>query len=88
MWDSEVVAAIRRWIIVEEEKDLDHVACAEDVPSWARISLVERSLRSAERRVYLKYRKGQWNEYYGLGVSAMRRGSVTERAMLLGVQLS
>ena len=67
VWDSLVLAAIVRWVIGEEESDLDDVTCAEDVPRSLRIYMVERSLHVAERRCLVKYMKGQRNEYNGLG---------------------
>lgn len=67
VWDSSILAAIVRWVIGEEESDLDEVNCPEDVPLSVRIYMVERSLRVAERRCLVKYLKGQRNEYNGLG---------------------
>ena len=67
VWDSLVLASIVRWVIGEEESDLDEVTCAEDVPLSVRIYMVERSFRVAERRCLVKYLKGQRNEYNGLG---------------------
>jgi hypothetical protein len=67
VWDSLVLAAIVRWVIGEEESDLDDVTCAEDVPRSVRIYMVERSLQFSERRCLIKFLKGQRNEYNGLG---------------------
>ena len=67
VWDSLILASIIRWQIDEEESGLDEVACAEDVPISARIYIVERSLRVAERRCLVKYLKGLRKEYSGLG---------------------
>jgi hypothetical protein len=67
IWDSLILAAIVRWVIGEEESDLDEVSCAEDVPLSVRIYMVERSLLIAERRCLVKFLKGQRNEYNGLG---------------------
>ncbi|KAG0647585.1 Aspercryptin biosynthesis cluster-specific transcription regulator [Hyphodiscus hymeniophilus] len=66
VWDSLILASIIRWVIGEEESDLDEVTCAEDVPLSVRIYMVERSLRVAERRCLVKYMKGRRNEYNGL----------------------
>jgi hypothetical protein len=67
VWDSLILASIVRWVIGEEESDLDEVTCAEDVPLSVRIYMVERSLRVAERKCLVKYLKGHRNEYNGLG---------------------
>lgn len=67
VWDSLVLAAIVRWVIGEEESDLDEVTCAEDIPRTVRIYMVERSLQLGERRCLIKFLKGQRNEYNGLG---------------------
>jgi hypothetical protein len=67
VWDSMVLAAIVRWVIGEEESDLDDVTCAEDVPRSVRIYMVERSLNVAQRSCLIKFLKGQRNEYNGLG---------------------
>lgn len=66
VWDSLVLAAIVRWVIGEEESDLDEVTCAEDVPRSVRIYMVERSLHFGKRRCLIKFLKGQRNEYNGL----------------------
>jgi hypothetical protein len=67
IWDSLVLAAIVRWVIGEEESDLDEVTCAEDVPRSVRIYMVERSLQFEKRRCLIKFLKGQRVEYNGLG---------------------
>jgi hypothetical protein len=66
IWDSEILAAIVRWVIAEEESSLDEVSCAEDFPLSVRLYMVERSLRVVERRCLVKFRKGQRNEHNGL----------------------
>lgn len=58
IWDSEVSAAIARWVMGCEEEGLGEVESAASVPVAVRVHMVDKVLVSGERKCLLKYWKG------------------------------
>jgi hypothetical protein len=58
IWDSNVAAAIGKWVMEKEEEGLETIDDPHSVPVSARISLFGKGIVCGERSVLVKYRQG------------------------------
>lgn len=58
IWDSNVAAAIGKWVMEKEEEGLETIDGPHAVPVEARISLFGKGIVCGERSVLVKYRQG------------------------------
>ena len=56
VWNSIMASRVCQRIMEIEEAELERVICAEDVPSWARVSEVDFEF-DHQRRVHVRYRR-------------------------------
>jgi hypothetical protein len=59
IWDSNVAAAIGKWVIEKEEEGLGIIEEPKDVPLEKRLTLFGKGTICGERLVLVKYRQGQ-----------------------------
>ena len=58
IWDSNVAAAIGKWVMEKEEEGLGAINNAQSIPLEKRLTLFGKGTLCGERRVLVKYRQG------------------------------
>jgi hypothetical protein len=58
IWDSNVAAAIGKWVMEKEEEGLGRIDGADSIPIEKRVTLFGKGTMCGERRVLVKYREG------------------------------